>query len=404
MRKVYSLLLLVLLFGAGFFIGRETTPASVYVTDVSGMTPPDEISVDFEPFWEVWQLIDERFVTSEDSANTQDKVWGAISGLAQSLGDPYTEFLVPEDTEMFEEELSGVFGGVGMEIDLRDDLITVVSPLHGTPAEAAGLIPGDAVIAIDGESALDLSVYEAVEKIRGEIGTTVTLTLLRDDVPQPFDVSIVRDVIAVPTIDTELRSDGIFVLRLFNFGATSPQLFEEGITEFIASGSDKLILDLRGNPGGFLEAAIDIASWFLPSGTTVVAERYDSSEDNGEVLHRSRGYNVFSDDTEIIVLIDRGSASASEIVAGALREYEVAQLVGTQTFGKGSVQELIDISGDAALKLTVARWYTPLGHSISDGGLAPDIEVELTLDDIQTGNDIQFEKAIELLGGDVRTQ
>jgi len=222
----------------------------------------------------------------------------------------------------------------------------------------------------------------------------VTLSIIRKGVPEPFDVDIVRDVITVPVIDIELK-DGVFVIALHSFTGTSPAAFRNALQEFVESGMPNLILDLRGNPGGFLEAAVDIASWFLPEGKVVVRENF--GDEREERVYRSRGYDIFTDSLNFAILIDQGSASASEILAGALSEHGKATLVGDETFGKGSVQELIAITSDSSLKLTVARWLTPNGRSISEQKLSPDIPVEMTLDDFKAGTDPQLDRAIEYL-------
>jgi carboxyl-terminal processing protease len=259
-----------------------------------------------------------------------------------------------------------------------------------------------------------MSLEKAVSLIRGEKGSEVKLTILRQGLDAPLTIKIVRDVINIPTLEIEVKPsgdtlaggsggepepgnirDGVFIIRLFNFNAGAPEQFRSALREFIASGSDKLIVDLRNNPGGFLEAAIEVASWFLPAGEVIVKEELAGGVAGREYV--SKGYNAVGDNVQIAILINGGSASASEIVAGALQEHNRAVLVGEQSFGKGSVQELIEITPDTALKLTIARWLTPLGNSISEGGLTPDVVVELSDEDIEAERDSQMEKAIEIL-------
>ncbi|HCM43953.1 TPA: hypothetical protein DIS55_03305, partial [Candidatus Kaiserbacteria bacterium] len=248
---------------------------------------------------------------------------------------------------------------------------------------------------IDGADTNGIDVGAAVKKIRGPRGSTVTLTIARDGLSEPREIQVTRDVINVPTIITTLRPDGVFVIQLYSFTANSPQLFREGLREFIDSGSTRLILDLRGNPGGYLEAAVDMASWFLPSGKIVVTEDYVEHAKN--TVHRSRGYDIFNQNLKMVVLVDRGSASASEILAKALQHYGIATIVGTKTFGKGSVQELVNITSDTSLKITVARWLGPDTMQIPLEGIAPDIEVAFTPEDKEDGKDIQLERAVALL-------
>jgi carboxyl-terminal processing protease len=227
------------------------------------------------------------------------------------------------------------------------------------------------------------------------VNTRVRLLIAREGVDAPFEVSVTRAVIDIPTLDYEYRSDGIFVIRLYNFSATSPNLFRNALREFVRTGSGKLLLDLRGNPGGFLEASVDMASWFLPPGTPIVREEY--KDGGAQVVHRSKGYDIFGNKLKMVVLIDQGSASASEILAGALSEHGVATLVGETSFGKGSVQELVRITPDSSLKVTIAQWLTPNGLSISAGGLKPDVVVEVTPENVKQGKDVQFAEAVKIL-------
>ena len=288
-----------------------------------------------------------------------------------------------------------------MEVGVKDGLLTVVSPLPGSPAKLAGIKAGDKIIEINGEVAAEITVDKAIGKIRGPEGTKVVLTLITPytssagQLPSPHQITVTRAVIEIPTIDTELRPDGIFVIRLYNFSANSPELFRQSLQKFSASKSNKLILDLRGNPGGYLEAAVDMASYFLPKGQVIVWEHQGA--DAQDVAYRSKGYDVFADNLKMVILVDKGSASASEILAGALAEYDIATLVGETTFGKGSVQELVPVTADTSLKVTIARWLTPKGVSISKAGLKPDIEVKMTLEEYTAGKDHQFDKAIEIL-------
>jgi carboxyl-terminal processing protease len=296
---------------------------------------------------------------------------------------------------MFNDEISGSFSGVGMEIAVQDGILTVIAPLKGSPAEKAGVKSGDKIIRIGEKPAEKLASDRAVQLIRGEEGTSVTITFFREGVVEPLVKTIVRAPIEIPTIATQKTKEGVFVVSLYNFSAVSPNFFRNALREFIESKSDKLVIDLRDNPGGFLEAAMDIASWFLPRGKTIVTEDFGNRKD--PEIYRSRGYDIFNDNLKMVVLINRGSASASEILAGALREYGKAILIGENTFGKGSVQELIEVDDKTSLKVTVAHWFTPNGVSISDGGLKPDIEVKLTAENTKDGADPILNAAVEYL-------
>jgi carboxyl-terminal processing protease len=281
-----------------------------------------------------------------------------------------------------------------MEIGINaDGVLTIIAPLKGTPAERAGLLAGDLILSIDGKATDGMSSDAAVKLIRGPKGSTVKFGIVRDGAPR--EISVVRDTIQVPTLDQDYdRATGIYTISLYEFTGTSAGLFSRAMADFKASGATKLIVDLRGNPGGYLDSSVDIASHFLPRGEVVVTEDYKGNEQN--LVHRSSGKDSLPAGTKVVVLIDRGSASASEILAGALKDHGVATLIGTRSFGKGSVQELVHI-GDAALKVTIARWLTPSGASISNGGLAPDIEVERTSDDFTSGRDPQKARAVEFL-------
>jgi carboxyl-terminal processing protease len=362
---------------------------------VAGSEAPADLSADFVPFWTAWQTLETKYVGSKTKPEPQARVWGAIEGLTESFGDPYTVFMPPAEAEEFESEISGNFEGVGMEVGQRDGTLTVVAPLKDSPAQRAGVKAGDKILAIDGKPAADLPVDAAVKLIRGKGGTTVTLSLYREGSKQPLEVPIVRAVIQTPTIDTELRSDGVFVIRLYNFFATSDRLFRQALREFLEAETDKLVIDLRGNPGGYLESAVEMASWFLPLGKTIVTEDYGGNE--ATKVHRSKGYDAFNDNLKMAVIVDGGSASASEILAGALSEHGKAKLFGVKTFGKGSVQELVKITPDTSLKVTVARWLTPKGNSISEGGLTPDFEVKFSSEDQTAGKDPQLARAVTYL-------
>lgn len=355
-------------------------------------------SLDFSPFWRAWAIIQKNYVpasTTKEMVTDDEKLYGAIQGLAESLGDPYTVFFPPVEAELFETGMRGDFEGVGMEVLAKNGAITVVSPLKNSPAEKAGMLSGDRIIRVDGKSTMGLTTEEAVSIIRGPKGSKVTFTVFREGVSEPFEISIVRELINIPIINSELIEGNIFKIDLFSFSEKSPNLFRRELRKFLQAKTDKLILDLRGNPGGYLEASVDMASWFLPPSKIVLREDYGGKKE--ERVYRSLGYDIFSDDLKFVILVDKGSASASEILAGALQEHGKAILVGEKTFGKGSVQDLVNITPDTSLKVTIARWLTPKGVSIADRGIIPDYVVERTSDDREKGLDPQLDKAIEIL-------
>src|SRR3989344_4098173 len=395
LRKHSALILVMVLiaFGsyhAGVRKGSIGTPITV--------ASSSESNIDFSPFWKVWNLIEEKYVPASTTApmvSGEKKVYGAIQGLASSLDDPYSVFFPPVESELFESDIRGNFEGVGMEVLAKDGAITVIAPLKDSPAARAGVHAGDRIVKINGEPTSGMTTEDAVGKIRGPRSTTVTLIIVRSGVIEPLEIKVTREIINIPVLNTKTLPNGIFVIELYSFSAQSPNLFRQALREFVLSGDDKLIIDLRGNPGGYLEASIDMASWFLPSSAVVVKEDFGGRQEAKS--YRSRGYDIFTDSLKMVILVDEGSASASEILAGALKEQGKAIIVGEKTFGKGSVQELIDITSNTSLKLTVARWLTPNGLSISEKGIVPDYVVKRALADLAVGRDPQLDKAIEIL-------
>lgn len=405
-------LVLSLIFAGGIFYGGYTLGLSNYnwesvvAKQVAGTAVPQDIEkADFAPMWKAWAILDQKIAPSKASSTKvvteQDKVWGAIQGLAASFGDPYTTFFPPQEAKAFAESVKGSFGGVGMEVTMKDKIITVVAPLKGTPAERAGIKANDRIVKIDGTSTVNMSLDKAVSMMHGDPGTIVKLTILRESERREIELTITRAIIEIPTIETELQ-DGVFVIHLFSFTENSAVKFRDALLEFgklyDVGKTNKLVIDLRSNPGGYLESAVDIASFFLPEGKEIVREV--GNREYGEKVYRSRGFDVFKDgNLKLAILIDGGSASASEIVASALRDHEKAILVGEKSFGKGSVQELIPITDDTSLKVTIARWLTPKGVSISDGGILPDIVVPhaTTTKEGETPKDVQLLRAIEEL-------
>ncbi len=398
LKKGIAVLISLLVLGGTFFVGYSVGLESaqpISVIEVIGKNPQgsaDTKAVDFSLFWDVWSRIEEKYV-DQSKINREKLVFGAISGMVRALGDPYTEFFPPQETKQFQEDIKGAFGGIGAEIGIRKGVLTIISPLKDSPAERAGLHAGDKVLGIDGVGTADLSLNEAVGKIRGEVGTKVVLTVLRDEKgDKPFDVTVIRDIIKIPIVRTEKKQDGVFVIHLYHFTENSGVEFRNAIQEFAASGSQKLVLDLRNNPGGYLDMAVEIASWFLGPGDIVAREKF---ADGTEELYRSRGYRIL-DRVPTIILVNEGSASASEILAGALRDNKAMKLVGRTTFGKGSVQELINLEQNSSVKITIAKWLTPNGTEINEVGLTPDVLVEIPTEP-EEGKDYDLEAAIEIL-------
>lgn len=383
---IISVALIFGTFSLGVYIGFKKAPPAI-----AGIPGEDK---DLSEFWAVWKQLDQKFV-GEANPSDEEKIYAAIQGLASAYKDPYTVFFPPVEAKAFADEVSGAFEGVGMEVGQKQNQLVVIAPLKDTPAYKAGILAGDKILKIDDKETTGMAVEDAVKLIRGKGGTTVKLLIAREGTEAPFEISIVRAQITIPTVSTELRKDGVFVIHLYNFSAQSFAKFREGLREFVDSKSDKLIIDLRNNPGGYLEAANEMASFFLPMGDLVVTEDYSDKRD--QIAHRSKGYNVFTDKLHLVILVNGGSASASEILAGALRDHKKATIIGEKTFGKGSVQELVNITDKTSLKVTVARWLTPSGTSISKHGIVPDVEVKLTPEIFKEKGDVQLDEAAKFL-------
>jgi len=383
----------VIIVAVVFYVGYYSGESKVTYDAHSNLTNTDVVTQDqFSSFWKAWTILDQKDVNST-STSAQDRVYGAIQGLAGAYNDPYTVFFPPSQNAMFQSDIAGNFGGVGMEIGMKEGQLIVVAPLKGSPAELAGVKIGDAILKIDATSTQGIPVDQAVSYIRGPKGTVVSITFLPVGSKDTVVRKITRDTINIPTLDTATLPGGIFDIKLYSFTAQSPELFRSALRQFITSGDHKLILDLRGNPGGYLDAAWDMASFFLPAGKTVVTEDFGTK--GAPNVFKSKGYNIFNSNLQMMILVNSGSASASEILAGALSEQGVAKLVGSKTFGKGVVQELIPITPDTSLKVTVARWMTPNGHNLSHDGLDPDYAVS---DASSTPtNDIVQNRAVQLL-------
>jgi carboxyl-terminal processing protease len=394
-----ALLLALGAFFSGLQLDRLVGGEHTGMLSLFAGTPAVSNNADLNEFWKVWQLLDEKFAagTSTFSLTPEQKIQGAIDGLVAAYGDPYTTYFPPSDAAAFDADISGNFSGVGMEVGMRNNAITVISPLSGTPAEKAGLLAGDVIVAIDGTSTDKMNIDEAVRLIRGPEGSVVTLTMYRVGDLEPKEVKVTRATIEIPTVKTEQKGD-TFIITLYSFNAIAETKMQDALKAYVRSGAKKIVLDMRGNPGGYLQSAVSIASYFLPSGKVVLRESF--SDDRPEQVYRSQGRTLkeFAPQ-EMVVLIDGGSASAAEILAGALAQHDYATLIGTDSFGKGSVQELVPLPSGSALKVTIARWLTPDGTSISLKGLTPKIVVERTPEQRIAGEDPQMKAALEYLAG-----
>ncbi|MBU3918828.1 S41 family peptidase [Patescibacteria group bacterium] len=367
----------------GFYQGYKQIPG-----------PPNELvtEADVSLLWDVWNKLENKYIGQLDH---QQMIYGAAKGLAESLGDPYTVFFKPADTKTFKDDISGSFEGVGMEITVKDGSLIVVAPLEGTPAKAAGILPGDEIVMIEDVFAKDISVDQAVKMIRGEGGTQVNLSILRKGWDEAKIFSIIRAEIVIPSMEVEFLENDIAVIKIYQFSSVLTNEFQKKVGVLIHSNTKKIILDLRNNPGGLLNQAQNIAGWFIEKGKIVTTEDKGEGEEKEEYL--AVGNEAFIN-YPIVILMNGGTASGAEILAAALRENrDDVKLIGEKSFGKGSVQEPVDLRGGSLLKITIAHWLTPDGNLIDNKGLIPDIDVELTEDDYLNEKDPQMERAIEEL-------
>jgi carboxyl-terminal processing protease len=353
---------------------------------------PSELEVMFRPFWQAWDIVHRDFADQpvDDAALMQ----GAIRGMLQALGDPHTAYLTPEEAELASTYLDGELEGIGALVETSGDRARIVSPLPGSPAEAAGLLPGDLILTIDGDDIADQTLVTIVGKVRGPAGSVVILEIEREGEPEPLTFTIVRAKIIIPSVESRMLESGVGYVKINDFGEKTDSELRQQLRDLLTQEPRGLVLDLRGNPGGYLTTAIDVASEFIPNGV-VMLERFG---DGAEKTYRAQSGGVAAD-LPLVVLIDKGSASASEIVAGAVQDRERGLVVGEPSYGKGSVQIPRQLSGEngGELRVTIARWLTPNGHWIHGEGITPDVVVERTAEDRAAGRDPQLEKAIELL-------
>jgi carboxyl-terminal processing protease len=394
LKKIPTLLTIILLFLSGYGLGylhghRNLVLDESLVPKLVNTELRKPAEVDFSLFWEAWKTIDEKFAGTID---VQKKIYGAIKGMVSSLGDPYTVFLEPSENDAFLKDLSGIFEGIGAEIGIRGGELSIVAPLEGSPAERAGLLPKDLILEIDGESTQAMTLDSAVQKIRGKSGTKVTLLISREGFPEPKEFTITRQKITVDSVRLEFKENNIAYIKIIQFGADTGDRIKQVADELKSKNSKGIVLDLRNNPGGFLNTALDVASVFVKEEVISLEEDKD-----GRRKELGRTFSATLDGIPMVVLVNEGSASASEIVGGALQDYGRAKLVGKKTFGKGSVQDLEDLKGGSALKVTIAKWLTPKGRQINGEGIAPDVEVDRTEADINADRDPQLDKGLELL-------
>lgn len=387
------MLLLIILssFRLGHYFGTNNLtfkPSKLKVVNSTGPVNEPEYNL----LWQALNVLNEKYI--EKPVDPKKALYGAIKGAVGATGDPYTEFLTPEDLTFFESDMKGSFDGIGAEVGKRNGSIVIIAPLEGSPAEQAGLRPKDFILQVDGKPTQDWTVEQAVSAIRGQKGTEVKLNIFREGKAAPFDVVIKRDKIVIQSVKLKFETrnnQNVAVLTIARFGDDTEELFRKAVKELKAKGVKYLILDLRNNPGGYLDSSVEVASFWIPKNQLVVKE-VKSTEPSEDFV--SKGY-LDLQGIKTMVLINGGSASASEILAGALQDYKLGLLIGEKSFGKGSVQELIELENNSAVKVTVAKWQTPKGKNINKDGLTPDIEVKRSEEDIEKDLDPQLDKAFE---------
>ncbi len=393
MRKQLHLpilsLLFLAIFVAGIFVGVGAWE-NASVRDSLRIAQGGS-AANFQQLREAWDLLQQKYIVQpiDPAAATR----GAIRGLVESLGDPYTVFFDPQEAQEFREEIDGTFEGIGAEIGIKDDALVIIAPLPQSPAERAGLLPGDQILLIDEAPTTEMNLDEAVRKIRGEKGSAVVLTIRRTSEQVAREVAITRDAITVQSVRLTTREDGLASVQVAYFGPKTVAEFREIANALVVQKKKGMLLDLRSNPGGFLDAAVDVASFFVQKDGVVVVEKF---RDDSTKEYRSDRVPLLQD-MSLVILVDQGSASAAEIVAGALQDYQIGTVVGTGTFGKGSVQEVETLDDGSSIKVTVARWFTPKGRTIDATGIQPDITVERSEEDIAANRDPQLDRAAQEL-------
>ncbi|MFH0874103.1 MAG: S41 family peptidase [Candidatus Komeilibacteria bacterium] len=394
------LVVVAVAFLAGYFLALSDGQAGSKIFDPwqfrqSSEQLAQEHAVDFSVFWKVWDLLKGEYV-DRSQLDEQKLYYGAIRGMVDAVGDPHTLFLAPQENQEFSQDLNGSFDGIGAEISAKDGNLVVVAPLPGSPAAKAGIKAGDIILSIDDVSAQNLNIDEAVAKIRGPKGTSVVLLVIHKDSTnsKPEKITVQRDTIDIPVISSSVDASNIATIRIISFNQDVEKKFISALNDITKKNPKGLIIDLRNNPGGFLDQAVAIASAWVKEGDVVVKESFiDAGKDT---TYAARKF-VRAPEVPTVVLINGGSASASEILAGALQDYGLATVVGEKSYGKGSVQNLEQLPDGSAVKITVAKWLTPKGRSIQDQGIQPDVVVPFTDADVQANKDPQLDKALELI-------
>lgn len=392
-KNLFKFLAVILIIGSIYFVGytvghRNLILEKGYIPKVTNTKLGAPSDVDFSIFWDAWNIINTKYI---GEINPQEMVYGAISGMAASLKDPYSLFLNPAEAKRFTEDLKGSFEGIGAELEAKSGNLIIVAPLEGSPAEKAGLKAQDGVVKIDGQDVSGMSFQDAINKIRGKKGTIVVLTVARQGLTETKEIKITREIINVASVKWE-EKDGYTYIKIRQFGEDTVDLMKKA-ADFANKQSDKgIILDLRNNPGGYLDSSVDIASLFLDDKVVVMEKEKDGEEKKIKTTLTPK-----LKDKKLVVLVNGGSASASEILAGAIQDYARGLIIGEKTYGKGSVQNLEGLKDGSELRVTIAKWLTPNGRAIDKEGIKPDIEIKLTDENIKANQDPQLERAVQEL-------
>jgi carboxyl-terminal processing protease len=410
----WVVLLVVIIFSIGFSLGNKASEGDSISSRVSNIINPSTNSknslfgvgkgapenVDFNIFWEAWKQMDDKFVDVKE-LDSQDRVYGAIKGMIAASGDPYSAYMDPEEAKEFNTDMEGSFEGIGAELGIKNKMLTVIAPLEGAPAEVAGLRPGDVIVKIFDEVTFEMTVDDAVKRIRGEKGTKVKLTVAREGADENLEIEITRGVIELESIKYEKKEGNIGYIRISKFLENTGGKFDKAISTAIIDDVDGLVIDVRNNPGGFLNVAVEMISTFIPKGEVVVWEK---GRNDNKIPFRALNKSDKLLDLPVVVVMNGGSASASEILAGALKDVKGVKSIGEKSFGKGSVQQVQELSDKSSMRITIAKWLTPKGTSIHEVGLEPDIEVKMTNDDYTNKKDPQLDRALEELKKEIESK
>jgi len=380
----------------GLALGDSVAQSGDQGNSGAGKTTPVSREVLFKPFWEAWGIVHDQYI--DQPVDEVQLMHGAIRGMVEALGDEHTSYMDPDEYKTMNMEMEGEYEGIGAWVDPTAEYLTIISPMSGSPAEKAGLQSGDQVIAIDGEDMTGIDGNLVIKRVLGPAGSKVVLTISRKGQDKPFDVTIIRAKVVVPSVEGEMLEGDVAYIQLSTFGENTEQDLRQTLKNLLAKKPVGLVLDLRNNGGGFLITAVEVTSEFIKDGIVL----YEDYGNGRKESYKVKG-NGLATDIPMVVIINEGSASASEIVAGAIRDHQRGRLVGMTSFGKGSVQNWVPLNdGQGAVRVTIARWLTPNGSQINKKGLKPDVEIQFTEEDIKALKDVQLEQAIKTLKEEIK--